>query len=309
MYNRNKYDVAIIGGSYAGLSAAMALGRALRHVIIFDGGMPCNIQTPHSHNFLTQDGKTPAEISTLAVEQVLSYPTVSLIKDQVTQLEGVDGDFTVETSTGRRFNVSKVIFTTGIRDIIPSIPGFKACWGISVIHCPYCHGYEYRDQETGILANGNMAFEMANLIANWTKKLTIFTNGVPTLTQDQYQRLKSSEINVVEEKISAIVHQDGQIDQLCFEGREPILLDALYARLPFEQHSHLPKEMGCEFDEKGYLKVDDFKKTSVAGISAAGDNTSMARSVAMAVAAGNMAGAFINHDLISENLQREQIKH
>src|SRR5690554_5341159 len=154
-YNRmtevKDFDVIIIGGSYAGLSSAMALGRALRNVLIIDSGLPCNRQTPHSHNFLTQDGSTPNEIATLAKQQVEKYESVRFYKGIATSgVKTVDG-FEIMTDANSTFTSKKLILATGVKDIMPALPGFAACWGISIIHCPYCHGYEYRSQNTGIL--------------------------------------------------------------------------------------------------------------------------------------------------------------
>ncbi|MCU0337011.1 MAG: NAD(P)/FAD-dependent oxidoreductase, partial [Sediminibacterium sp.] len=172
-----KIDVIIIGGSYAGLSAGMALGRALRNVLIIDSGKPCNIQTPHSHNFLTQDGKTPKEIANLAKRQVEEYKTVKFFDGLAIKGKKIENGFEIEAENGNIFSAKKLIFATGVKDIMPKIKGFSECWGISIIHCPYCHGYEYSKDKTGVLANGETAFEIGKLISNWTKDLTIFTNG------------------------------------------------------------------------------------------------------------------------------------
>src|SRR5689334_3705559 len=144
------FDVIIIGGSYAGLATAMALGRALRNVLVIDGGNPCNKQTPHSHNFLTNDGKTPKEIASLAKQQVRMYSTVSFLDGFATAGLKTTSGFEVQTQAGEVFTSKKLVFATGIRDVMPSIPGFAESWGISVLHCPYCHGYEVRHQKTGI---------------------------------------------------------------------------------------------------------------------------------------------------------------
>ena len=131
-----------IGGSYAGLSAALSLGRAMRRVLMLDSGQPCNWQTPHSHNFLTQDGSPPAALAAVARAQVLAYPTVQLRNDLATGVTGAS--FTVTTAAGPTVRAKKLLFATGICDLLPPVPGLATCWGISVIHCPYCHGYEYQ---------------------------------------------------------------------------------------------------------------------------------------------------------------------
>jgi len=296
----NNFEVVIVGGSYAGLSAAMALGRAIRKVLIIDSGKPCNQQTPHSHNFLTQDGNTPAAIAELSREQVLAYPTVQLVHDEVTSLQGENLQFSIETITGKQLRAKKVIFATGIKDEMPSIEGFAACWGISAIHCPYCHGYEYREEPTGLFMNGEMVFEKARLIRNWTKQLTIFTNGISTIGHAQEEQLAAMAINIVETPLKKVEHKDGYLHHLSFTDNSSVALTALYAQVPFSQHCPIPANIGCTLTDTGHLQVDKFQKTNIPGIFAAGDNTTMFRGVSMAVGAGAVAGAFINHELITE---------
>ena len=149
MIDSKHFDVIIIGGSYSGLAAGMALGRALRQVLIIDSGKPCNEQTPHSHNFITQDGKTPKEIATLAKQQVEKYETVKFLSGLATTGTKTEVGFNIQTSAGETFSSKKIIFATGVKDIMQSIDGYAECWGISVLHCPYCHGYEVRNERNG----------------------------------------------------------------------------------------------------------------------------------------------------------------
>jgi thioredoxin reductase len=297
---RSAYEVVIIGGSYAGLSAAMALGRALRNVLVIDGGKPCNRQTPHSHNFITQDGETPAAIAAKAKQQVMKYDTVHFLDASVTDIKKQENLFTITTNDGKQFTAQKILFATGIRDIMPEIPGFAECWGISVLHCPYCHGYEVRGQKTAIIANGDMAYHIGALITNWTKDLTLLTNGKSTLTKEQTDDLQKRNVSIIETSISDLVHKDGMVESVNFADGTSIQVNAIYSKPPFEQHSHLPQQLGCQLNEQGYIQVDIKQKTTADGIYAAGDNTSMMRAVAAAVAGGNMAGAAINAELIFE---------
>lgn len=299
MRNNTDFDVIIIGGSYAGLSAAMALGRAMRNVLVIDGAKPSNRFTPHSHNFITQDGRTPAQIAAAAKEQVLHYPTVKFMEGVVRSAGKQDGGFTVGTESGS-FSAAKLLLATGIRDVLPEIEGVRECWGKSVIHCPYCHGYEVRKQETGILADGDMAMHLAMLISNWTERLTLFTNGTASLNAGQAEQLRRRNIEIIEEAVISLVHETGYLKSIRLQSGREHQLSALYLR-PGIRHSNLPEMLGCGLSEAGYLKVDDFKRTTVAGVYAAGDNMSPMRSVAAAVAAGNAAGAFINNDLIMES--------
>lgn len=295
------YDVIIIGGSNAGLSAAMSLGRALKRVLIIDSGLPCNRQTPHSHNFITHDSWRPAEILEVAKNEVLNYNTVQWRSGTVTDVNGTNNNFKVQVSgQPDAINAKKLLFATGIKDLMPDIPGFADCWGISIIHCPYCHGYEYRGQVTGILMNDEHAPDFARFIQNWTPHLTLFINGKSKLTPEQTQAVLARNINVVETEIIGVDHADGILKQIRFADGSTQALNALYARLPFEQHCSIPQNLGCRLTEQGYLEITDQKRTTIPGIFAAGDNTSPMRSVAAAVGAGNMAGAMIAHELINE---------
>lgn len=295
------FDAIIIGGSYSGLSAAMALGRALRSVLIIDSGSPCNKQTPHSHNFITHDGETPKEIADKAREQVAKYDTITFYSGLAVHGQKTGSGFEITTRAGDVFAAKKLIFATGIKDLMPPIKGADACWGISMIHCPYCHGYEVRNEKTGIMANGEMAFEFSKLIHNWTKELTLFTNGKSTLTPEQTIKLKEHGIDVIETEIEAFAHTNGYMERVHFKDGSSVQLKAMYAKLPFVQHSDLPEKLGCVITEQGFIEVDEFQKTSVPGVCACGDNSTPMRSVSNVVAQGTLAGVMINRELVEES--------
>lgn len=295
-----QFDVIIIGGSYSGLAAGMALGRALKAVLIIDSGKPCNAQTPHSHNFLTQDGSTPKDISTIAKRQVAQYSNVSFYNGLATSGSKIEDGFEITTNSGEKFHASKLIFATGIKDIMPNIEGFAESWGISAIHCPYCHGYEVRDTKTGILGNGDFAYELSKMISNWAKDLTIYTNGKSTLTTEQVQKLLSHNIKIVEKEIKKLNHIEGQIQNIVFNDNTVLPLTALYSPRPFVQHCSIPESLGCTLTEEGFIKVNSLQETSVEGIYAAGDNTTRMRTVANAVAMGTTAGMSASKKLIHE---------
>ncbi|ANH79805.1 pyridine nucleotide-disulfide oxidoreductase [Niabella ginsenosidivorans] len=294
------FDVIIIGGSYAGLSAAMALGRSLRNVLIIDSGLPCNRQTPHSHNFITQDGAPPEVIAEKARAQVLNYDTVKLHNDLAVSGTKTENGFAITTGSGVIFHAKKLIFATGIKDLMPGIKGFAACWGISVIHCPYCHGYEFRGQPTGILANGDRAFHIASLVNNLSNDITILTSGKAGFTEAQRTKLHKHSIRIIETPVTGIEHGNGHLKNVVFDDGSRMHFTAVYAVIPFTQHSDIPVSLGCELTEQGYIKTDSFQKTTVEGIFACGDNTSPMRSVANAVSAGNFAGAMANMELTNE---------
>ncbi|WET00164.1 NAD(P)/FAD-dependent oxidoreductase [Chryseobacterium arthrosphaerae] len=299
MKNKN-FDVIITGGSYAGLSAAMALGRSLRNVLVIDNGKPCNRQTPHSHNFITHDGKTPKEISELAKKDVGKYDTVHFYDGTVIKMSENNSGFAIETASGEIFSAKKLILASGVKDVMPDIPGFAECWGISVLHCPYCHGYEVKNEVTGILSNGEMAFEFSKLIFNMTKSLTLFTNGKAGLSDDQIEKLKQNTISLNENEIEKIEHKNGYVQRIIFKNGDAVSLNVLYAKIPFEHNLNASENLGCELTEQGFIKVDFMQKTNILGVFACGDNVTMMRSVANAVAQGNFAGAMVNKELSDE---------
>ncbi len=300
MTNSEDFEVIIIGGSYAGLSAAMALGRSLRTVLIIDSGLPCNRQTPQSHNFLTQDGKTPKEISSLALEQVLQYETVKFHNGLAISGRKTTKGFEIITDANENFRGLKLIFATGIKDCIPDIKGFAECWGNSIIHCPYCHGFEHRNQNTAVIANGAKAFHIASLVNNLTDNLTILTTGKPDFDSEQTEKLLKHNIRIIETPIAEIENQNGHLQNVVFSDGSKVSFEAAYAIVPFVQHSNIPASFGCELTEHGYLKVDAFQKTNIEGIYICGDSSNMMRSVAQAVYSGNLTGAVVNGELTHE---------
>jgi thioredoxin reductase len=299
MNENQQFDVIIVGGSYSGLAAGMALGRALRRVLIVDSGTPCNRQTPYSHNFITQDGTPPLEIAALARQQVARYTTVQRMNGLVTDVNRTGRGFDVQVDN-TAFSATKLVFATGVRDVMPDIKGFTECWGISVLHCPYCHGYEVRDEATGVLGNGERGFELVRLISNWTKDLTLFTNGASMLTTEQADKLREHSIRIVGTEIAELEHAQGQLQRIRFNDGTAAAIHALYAMPAFEQHCTLAQQLGCELTDAGYIKVDAQQHTTIHGIYAAGDNTTRLRTVANAVAMGTTAGMMVNKDLIAE---------
>ena len=300
MRDKNKFDVIIVGGSYSGLSAAMSLGRSIRTVLIIDGGKPCNAQTPHSHNFITLDGQTPKKISVIAKDQVEKYDTIKFHAGLAVSGTQTQDGFTIKTQSADVFSARKLILTTGLKDIMPELKGFSECWGISILHCPYCHGYEVRNEKTGILAQGEAAFEFMKLIQHWTKELTLFTSRKSTLSDEQTHQAKKHNIEIIETEIDGFEHVGGYIQNVLLRDTSKISVRATYARAKFTQHSDLPVNLGCEMTEQGLLKVDMFQKTTVARIYACGDNSSLVRSVSVSVSTGSIAGALVNKEIIED---------
>ena len=183
---------------------------------------------------------------------------------------------------------------------MPQIDGFSECWGISVLHCPYCHGYEVRNETTGILGNGEYAYEFGKLISNWTKDLTIYTNGLSTLTLEQTTKLEKHNISIVEAEIERLEHNNGFLQHIVFKNGTKVPVKAIYTKTPFEQHSAIPENLGCELTAEGYIKTDTNLETTVKGVYACGDNVSRLRTVANAVAMGTAAAMMVNKEMVLE---------
>ncbi|WP_316828185.1 NAD(P)/FAD-dependent oxidoreductase [Pedobacter miscanthi] len=295
------FDVIIIGGSYAGLSAALTLGRATRNVLVIDGGKPCNRQTPHSHNFLTHDGEQPADISATAKTEVLKYPTVKFLDGNANLAKQIAGGFNVGLENGQHFTTRKLLLATGLKDVLPAIKGLAECWAISAIHCPYCHGYEVKNEKIGLLMNGDHAFEMAKTLNLWNKDLTILTNGKSQLTAEHTEKLKSKSITILEDEIVELAHTDGHVKSIIFNNGKHLALKAIYVKPEVSQHVNFNEQLGFELTDMKMIKVDEQQQTTAKGVYAAGDCTTMFRSLSIITAAGTMAAVMINKELISED--------
>ncbi|GAA4209146.1 NAD(P)/FAD-dependent oxidoreductase [Pedobacter jeongneungensis] len=295
------FDVIIIGGSYAGLSAALTLGRSTRNVLVIDAGKPCNRQTPHSHNFLTHDGDRPAEISVAAKAEVLKYPTVKFISAKANSAKQLEDGFLVGVEDGQYFTSRKILLVTGLKDTLPDIKGLAACWAISAIHCPYCHGYEVKNEKIALLMNGEHAFDMAKTLHLWNKDLTILTNGKSQLTAEQAEKLKAKSITVLEEEIFELEHQNGHLEDVVFKNGEKIAFKAIYVKPEIEQHVNFNEQLEFELTELKTIKVNEQQQTTAKGVYAAGDCATLFRSLSIITAAGTMAAVMINKELISED--------
>ena len=297
----SQYDVIIIGGSYAGLSAGMTLGRALRKVLIIDGGKPCNRYARAAHNFIGHESEAPGKILAEAKKQTLRYETIRFHEGLATEGRQDQNVFAIGTQAGEHFTSRKLLFASGVRDLFPEIEGFAECWGVSVLHCPYCHGYEVKDQVTGIIAHGESGFEMCRLISHWTKRLTLFANGKSSLTKEEQQQLDSRGIEVNEKEIVAFEHENGDIRHIVFSDGSATPLSTVYARIGVDQHCAIPRQLGCALTEHDFIQVDESQQTSVKGVFAAGDCTTMMRAIAVAIADGVKAGMAINKELLDED--------
>jgi len=298
-----KFEVIIIGGSFAGLSAAMSLGRALRKVLIIDAGNPCNIQSPSSHNLLTQDGDTPEAILSKAKKKIAQYPEITFKIDFVIKAEKLSGNFKVMTSDGDAYSSKKLIIATGVKDILPEIIGFKECWGITLLHCPYCHGYEFKNRFTGIYGDSKYVYQMAISLLQWTKNLHLFITDSNNLNSVQKKSLRHYNIQIYNSDIVKINHKQGYIKSVKLDNGQTYNLSAIYIRSKIRQNILLDQSLNYKLTDKGLIEVDILQKTTQEGIFACGDNATHGRSIAMAISTGSLAGIMCNKELIEESLK------
>lgn len=293
MSNDELFDVIVIGGSYAGLSAALALGRSMRRTLIIDAGEPCNRFAAHSHNFLTQDGEDPQLILESGRNQVLAYPSVQWLADRVIKINSAVHGFDLQTDGGVVRRGKRLILATGMRDRLPAIPGIAECWGKTIVHCPYCHGYEFRGKNTSILGSGQKAFHLATLVRRLAAKLTVINDGAESFTEEQRQWFDEKHVVLPQASLMEVDQLNGGIQQLILDSGQRIDADVLYVMSGLEQ-SDLIQELACGLTDSGHLQVDAMNQTTIPGVFACGDNVNLMRSVAAAVAAGNMTGAMVN---------------
>lgn len=296
------FDVVIVGGSYAGLSAALTLGRALRSVLVIDKGDGFLQQDIYAHNFITQDGVIASAIHAKAKEQVLQYKTVKFYKDKVETVVQQEGRFIVETRRKEKFTARKILFATGLIDVFPPINGFRECWGQSVLHCPYCNGYEYADADIGIFANGDIAYDLAKTMYNWSRHLSIFTNGKSTISALHTEKLAARNVLIEEGEIDFLDHRKGQLKSIVLKSGKMHALNALFCKPGNLQATDIPvQQLGCACTAEGFIKTDIYHRTSVSGVYSAGDNTVMPRAISVSVASGTEAGMSINKEIIEES--------
>jgi thioredoxin reductase len=294
-------DVIIVGGSSAGLSAALVLGRSRRNVVVFDDGQPCNRFSHASHGFLTRDGIAPSELLQIAREQLRPYTTIEVRPETVSRIAPIDGGFSVETASGDSVTARKVLLATGIKDILPPVTGMEQFWGSSIFHCPYCDGWEVRDQPIVVYGSGETAFHKTMLLWNWSRNLTLCTGGEGELPAEKRDLLSKNNITVIETPISHLEGQDGQVDQIIFTDETNLKCKAIFIQPAFEHRTPFAQDLDCTLTQHNYVQVDVLGRTSVTGVYAAGDVTAQMRSVALSVAQGSSAGAGINYDLIVED--------
>ena len=299
-------DVVIVGGGAAGLSAALLLGRSRRRTLVVDDGLPRNAPSPEAHSMFTRDGTRPAELLRMAREQLVPYDTVELRHGRATSVTRHDEGFTVALADGTAVDARRVLLAVGVRDILPEIDGFSALWGRGVLHCPYCHGWEVRDEPLALYAGGAPAMVMAPLLLQWSRDLLLCTGGPGRITDADRTTLDVLGVRIVDSPVQRLEGGD-HLERIVFaDGRvEP--RRALFVQPEQVLASDLPRQLGCELSEAGLIVVDAHRETTVPGVYAAGDAAASVQQIVVAAAAGAEAAIMMNRDLVQADLSRPPV--
>lgn len=296
-----RHDALIIGGSFAGLSAALYIARARRSVCVVDTGLPRNRFAQHSHGFFSHDGSAPHAMLATARSQVAAYPTVTFVDGAAaTAVKRSDG-FTVTLASGEELESVRLVLAFGISDDLPQIPGLAERWGASVLHCPYCHGYEFSGQRLGVLLTSPKSIHQAMLVSEWGPT-TFYLNGGPEPDDASLAELTKRRLAIERAPVKAL-HGDGsRLSSIELADGRLTAADALYVAPRTRLNSEIARQLGCELDNDAQpgpiIRTDAEQMTTVPGVYAAGDITRGAHTVTFAAADGVTAGLAVHRSLI-----------
>lgn len=296
------YDVVIVGGGPGGLSAALALGRARKRVLVLDAGPRRNAAAEHLHNFVTRDGTTPDEFRRVARAQLAAYPDVELRDVRAEAIAGARGAFDVRLAAGGVV-ARRILLCTGMIDEMLPIDGFRALWGRAIFQCPYCHAWEVQDRRWGYLAraeDARMVVPFALQARGWTRDVVVFTSGAFELPDEARAALGAAGIRIETAPIARLVARDDRLEAIELASGAAVPCEVLFAHPP-QRQVELVRALGVALDDDGYVRSDPMKReTSIPGIYAAGDLTTRMQGAIVAAAAGVHAASMINVELTME---------
>ena len=295
-----RHDVVVVGGGAAGLTAALVLGRARRRVIVVDAGAPRNAPAAHMQGFLSRDGMPPADLLAAGRSEVAGYG-VELVKDRVAAIES---GFVVRLAGGNALTARRVLLTTGCRDELPDIAGVRERWGRDLLHCPYCHGWEVRDQPLGVLGTNAGSVQHALLIRQWSADVAFFVHTLD-LDAPDLDRLGARGVQVVHGEVARLAVEGDRLTAVELADGRSIPRTAVFIRPVNVPHADgLLAGLGCDLDSGGFPIVDGAGRTSVAGVWAAGNAADPRAQVITSAGAGSAAAIAINADLVQDDVQR-----
>ena len=297
------FDVVIIGGGAAGLSAALVLARARRTVAVVDAGSPRNAPAAHMQGFLSRDGMPPSRLLAVGREEVTGYGGC-FIEGRVDAVAALGSlGFSVLLADGSRLTARRLLLATGLRDEIPDVPGLRERWGRDVLHCPYCHGYEVRDQPLAVLGGSPEAVAHALLVRQWSGDVALFPHG-QVVTREQREQLDARGVAVIDGVVARVVVARDVLRGLQLEDGRIVPRAAVFVRPTFVPHAELLTTLGCAVDDNGWVKTDAFGRTSVPGAWVAGNVANPRAQVVTAAGEGSAAAIAINADLVDEDVER-----
>ncbi|MBY3256333.1 NAD(P)/FAD-dependent oxidoreductase [Rhizobium laguerreae] len=294
------FEAIVIGGNFAGLSAAMQLVRARLRVLLVDAGAPRNRFSEASHGFLGQDGQTPAAIMQEGKRQLSLYPTIAIREGKVVRAHS-DGDaFIVGTEDGGEERAARIVLATGVSDTLPEIPGLKERWGRSALHCPYCHGFEVGGGKLGVLANHPHSAHSAMMIPDWGAT-TFFTQALFEPDEEQLVKLTARGVGIERSPILELLGDNPKLEAVRLADGRVVPLDAVFVAPKTTMASPVAEQLGCAFDDGPFgpiIRVADNKETTVKGVFAAGDAASAMHNATLASASGVLAGVHCHQSLV-----------
>lgn len=292
----------MVGGGPAGLSAALILGRCRRRVLLCDDERPRNYASHRLNGFLTHDGIDPEEVRLLGREQLARYETVRVSNETVEDARVVEDGFEIVVSNAASLRSRKLLIATGMIDVLPQVEGFAALYGTSAFHCPYCDGYEVRDQPIVIYGSGEAGRGLALELTAWSADIVLCTDGPSGLTDDQIAHLARNGISVLQEPIAAFEGIAGRLQRVRFASGEALPRSALFFTCGERQRSDLPRKLGCTLSTKNAVETGRFEKTNVSGLYIAGDSAKSVQLAIIAAAHGAEVAFAINTELLREGL-------
>lgn len=297
-----QFECAIIGGGAAGLNAGLYLGLSLRNIVIFDNGTNRNRVTKKSHGFLTRDGVTPSEFKSLAIQEIQSYENVKCVNHSVENISKLEsGKFLIHTENEGRFEVSKIILSSGIREVFPNNINVSEFYGKSMYSCPYCDGWEMKHQPLIVIAeNEDHAVHLGKLVYNWSKDIIITSNG-NSVKSSTIELFKIKGIEFIETRIKKLHGNNGILEAVEFDSGVVIERTGGFISPKFNRTNDFAEKLECEMNENNHIVVDDFGRTSQPNIYVAGEYKNLqSTSLVISAAEGCKVAIAVNMDLINE---------